>query len=429
MLRRIILGFGAGTFGQAVNIVIQLFSLPLFLLHWDTAVYGSWLMLSAVPSYLTMADIGMVPVAGNKMMMAMGRSDVAEANRVFQSAQLFMMIVCGSLGVLVTPLALWGPLPDFISSDQRIALAVLFCDVLVFMFGSLSDGVFKATGRFGLGLMLSDVIRLLEWAGSILGLLLFGNFAAVAIGGSLVRFVGTGLGMFVAQRGDYGLDWGTRHASKAEIKKMIRPAVSFMAFPLSNALSFQGVTLLVGALLGPVSVATFNTFRTVSRIAVQVTGIFSVSLWPEFGRLFGQGGPGAVEALYRHAALLGVVQAVGLSALLYFISPWLLEVWTHGRIEFEPGLMAWMLAYATVGGVWHLPRVLLQSTNQHVGLSGWSLVAAALTIVLAWGFGVLWRLEGVAAAMLVSEAFIAFICVNLVHRSFFGVSKMKRYQM
>ena len=31
----------------------------------------------------------------------------------------------------------------------------------------------------------------------------------------------------------------------------IRPAVSFMAFPLANALSFSGVTLLVGALLGP----------------------------------------------------------------------------------------------------------------------------------------------------------------------------------
>jgi hypothetical protein len=34
-----------------------------------------------------------------------------------------------------------------------------------------------------------------------------------------------------------------------------------------------------------------------------------------------------------------------------------------------------------------------------------------------WGFGVLWRLDGVAAAMLVSEALIASVCVYLAfHR-------------
>jgi hypothetical protein len=82
-------------------------------------------MLSAVPSYLSMADFGMVYTAGTRMTMAIGRSDAAEPNRVFQSAQLFMMIVCGSLTVLLTPLVLLGPLPNYISLDQRIPLAAL----------------------------------------------------------------------------------------------------------------------------------------------------------------------------------------------------------------------------------------------------------------------------------------------------------------
>jgi O-antigen/teichoic acid export membrane protein len=425
MMRRILLGVGAGAFGQAVTIVIQLFSLPLFLICWDTPTYGSWLMLSAVPGYVLMADVGMLQLAGNEMMMAMGRSDVAEANLVFQSAQLFMTIVCGSLGVLLTLVALWGPLPNFITADQRIAMVALFYTVLLSMFGGLSDAVFKATGRFGLGLMLNYVIRLLEWAGNIAGLFLFGNFAGVAIMGLLVRLLGTGVGIFVAQGGDSGLEWGTRRASKKEIRKMLGPALSFMAFPLANALSFQGMTLLVGALMGPASVAIFSTYRTIARIAVQVTGIFSISLWPEFGRLFGQGGSRALESLYRHSALLGAVQALGLSALLYFIWPWLLEAWTHGRIELEPSLMSWMLVYAAVAGVYHVPRVLLQSTNQHISLAGWALVAGVLSVILGSGFGVLWRLDGVAAAMLVSEALIASVCVYLAHCSVFEMENAK----
>ena len=86
MLRRIISGFGSNLFGQLVTILIQILSLPIFLYYWDMSTYGSWLVLSALPSFLSMADVGMVQAAGNKMTMAMGRGEVAEANRIFQSA-------------------------------------------------------------------------------------------------------------------------------------------------------------------------------------------------------------------------------------------------------------------------------------------------------------------------------------------------------
>ena len=97
--------------------------------------------------------------------------------------------------------------------------------------------------------------------------------------------------------------------------------------------------------------------------------------------------------------------------MLYFVSPWLLQVWTHGRIEFVPSLMIWMLAYAAISGLWHVPRTLLLSTNQHIGLAGWSLAAGGLSVALAFVFGREWQVEGVAAAMLASECFIAGVCV------------------
>jgi O-antigen/teichoic acid export membrane protein len=125
MMRRIISGFGANAFGQVIGIIIQFLSLPLFLLYWDASTYGSWLVLSAVPTYLSLADVGMVSASSNKIIIALGRSDSAEANRVFQSVQLFMIIVCGSFALLVTPVALFAPLPWSLSLDKRIALVAL----------------------------------------------------------------------------------------------------------------------------------------------------------------------------------------------------------------------------------------------------------------------------------------------------------------
>ena len=197
---------------------------------------------------------------------------------------------------------------------------------------------------------------------------------------------------------------------------MAAPAVSFMAFPLANALSFQGVTLLVAAQFGPSSVAVFNTYRTLCRVAVQTTAIFSHALWPELSRLFGQGDLAGLQQTYRRASGLGFIQAVLLSALLYPLAPWLLQLWTHGAIAFAPWLMLWMLVYAAVGGSWHVPRVLLMATNQHAPLAGWSIAAGAVTVTLCWLLGIAYDINGVAMGMLLGEMAIAMLCIRLAVR-------------
>jgi O-antigen/teichoic acid export membrane protein len=427
MMRRLISNFGANVFGQAVNIVIQLFSLPLFLLYWDTSTYGSWLILSAVPAYLSMADVGMVAVSGNKMTMALGQSNVAEANRVFQSALLFMLIVCGTLALLVTTMALLAPLPWPLSLNERVALAALFCQVLLALFGGLSEAVFRATGRNATGTILGNLGRLGEWAGYILGLVIFRTFAGVAICGFLARAAGTAISIGLSQMGGHGILWGVKQAQKMEILALIRPSVYFVTIPLATAFSLQGVTLVVGALFGPAMVTLFTSYRTIARVAVQLTGMFSIALWPEFSRLFGYGGPWALEKLFRYSALLSAIQALALSVLLYFVSPWLLQVWTHGRIEFAPDLMVWMLAYAAVSGAWHVPRVLLLSTNQHIGLAGWSVAAGGLSVILAWVWGREWQIDGVVAAMLATEFLLAFGCIYLAFRLFIPEPSVNGY--
>jgi O-antigen/teichoic acid export membrane protein len=417
MRRRVIAGMGANSIGMVVSIGIQLVSLPLFLHYWDAATYGVWLMLSAIPAYLSMADVGMVTAAGNKMTMAMGGGDHLTANRVFQSAQLFMTIVCGAIALVAVPVILFAPLPWVQNFDQRLALAALCAGVLVALFGGLSEAIFKSTKRYPLGTLMSNAVRVGEWLGSMIGLFVFGSFAAVALGGLIVRLIGTAISAKVASSGECQIHWGTAAAHKQEIREMVKPAASFMAFPLANALSFQGLTLLVGVLFGPAAVAIFNTYRTIARLAVQVTAIFSHALWPEFSHLFGQGGAAAIQTMYKRSALLGIAQSVMLSLALYFVSPLLLKYWTHGAIAFVPQLMILMLLYAAAGGAWHIPRVFLMATNQHTDLAYWSLTAGILSVGMAWLIGKVYDLNGVAVAMLVSEIFIAMVCVLLASRT------------
>ena len=415
MKRRVIAGMGANSFGMAITIGIQLASLPLFLYFWDIGTYGKWLVLSAIPSYLAMADVGMVTAAGNKMTMAIGKKDEVGANQIFQSAQVFMAGVCGILAFFVLLIIFFAPMPWVETMDQRVALEVMSLGVIVALIGGLSDAAFRATERYAFGTMLGNYVRLGEWLGSIVALALVGSFAAVALGGFIMRLLGCLIGMVLVSKKSDVLRWGFKFAQFTEIEMMMKPAISFMAFPLANSLSFQGVTILVGVMFGPVSVALFNTYRTIVRVAVQITAIFSLALWPEFSRLFGNGANLAIQNLYFRTSLLGAFQALLFSVILYFTSPWLLKIWTHDAIKFDSTLMGVMLIYAAVGGIWHVPRVMLMATNQHAKLAYWILLAGLLSVGLSWLLGLVLNIYGIALAMVVSELFIAIVCVCLAN--------------
>jgi O-antigen/teichoic acid export membrane protein len=132
--------------------------------------------------------------------------------------------------------------------------------------------------------------------------------------------------------------------------------------------------------------------------------------------LYGEGGADAVRQLYARSARLCNLLAIAASVALFFASPSLLRVWTHGAIEMRWDFMALMLAYAAVAGLWNLPRVLLLSTNQHVGLAAWVVAMAGFALVLSAGAGVQWGLTGVGAALLLSEIMIAIVCIVLARR-------------
>lgn len=417
MHQRVLAAMGAQSVGMAITISTQLASLPLFLSVWDTHTYGLWLVISTVPSYLAMADVGMVTAAGNRMAMSMGAGDTRDANRAFHSAQAFVALVSAALLLLTFPLVLLSPWPPNATADQRVAMLALSCTVLIGFVCGLSEQVFKATGRYATGILLGNFIRLGEWGGWMLGLLLGGSFTAVAVGGLIVRTLGTLATMCIAGQGHHGLRWGFHQATAAMVRAMLRPAAGFMAFPLANAFQAQGITLIVAGVLGPAAAAVYNTMRTLVRTTVQATAIFSHSLWPEFSRLYGAGEQAALNSLVKRSAWLSAAQATLMSVALYLLAPWILQVWTHGQIAPNATLLGWLSIYAVVCGIWHVPRMLLMATNRHEALSGWSVASSAAGFALAAALTPALGVPGAAIGLLVGECLIAGIGVWLAART------------
>ncbi|MGZ3236500.1 MAG: lipopolysaccharide biosynthesis protein [Burkholderiaceae bacterium] len=413
LVRRIAAGMGALAFGQAVTIGMQLAALPLFLSYWDAAHYGVWLMLSAVPSYFSMADVGMVTTAGNKMTMAIGRGDSHTANCIFQSALVFMLVVCVVLLVPTISLLAWAPLPGLDTVELRMTLAALVLVVFFSFFHGLAEAIFRATGRYGLGIVLGNMIRIAEWSGGMMGLWLDGSYLSVALGMLAARVTGVIAIVLFSSWTTQGIVWGFGQARLSEVRGMVKPAFYFLMFPLVNALSLQGFTLLVGGIYGAASVAIFNTYRTLARVTVQSTSILSFAVGPEMSSMYGASNFAALERLFRRSQRFSVALVLGLSILIGLLAPTLLHWWTHGRIIYHEALFWAMMAYATVCGLWHVPRILLMAINRHDKIALGSLCITAATLLAAWLIGQSASLTITTWSLTVSELLMAMMAYQL----------------
>lgn len=415
-LKRIISGTGANTYCVFVIMCMQFFSLPFFLNYWSVEKYGTWLALSAIPSYLIIADFGIIAAASNKMNIMMGRKDAKKCRVIFQSAHFLTLIICLGMLFSVLPIIYLFNLIYKIETDQFLALSFLSCSVLLSIYGGLADSVYRAIGINTLGTYISGSIRLFEWLGYLTGLIIEGSYSSVALGGLLFRLIGVSLNTYMITKNQIIFRLGIKHAQKNEIKSLIKPALSFASFNLINALNFQGLTLIIATILGPTEVVIFNTYRTLTRSVVQFIGIFNHAVWPEFSRLYGINSKNIIfYDLYISSFKITLIMSLMLTIAVYLLSPWILNLWTHGKVYFQPQLMVVMLVSAGFAGLIFVPRTLLQSTNNHYKLAIWNAVIVSITLSIAILFGRIYGVNGIAYAILISEICGIYISCKLAH--------------
>src|ERR1039457_306679 len=100
--RRLVWSFLSSWVARISSTVIQLVQLPVFLHYWAMPVYGDWLIVTAVPTYLSFSTTGFGTVAGNEMTMMFARGDREGALRSFQSCLWLIVGLCSSIIVLLS---------------------------------------------------------------------------------------------------------------------------------------------------------------------------------------------------------------------------------------------------------------------------------------------------------------------------------------
>lgn len=410
VVRRIAAALGANSFGQATIILMQLSALPLFLGKWDATTYGTWLMLTAIPAYLSMTDGGLVLAAANKATMQIAQEDTPGANRTFQSAFAFLVGAALAVSTFAAICIYLIEIPGVIRLDSKNALMILVAGILAAQFNGLAETILRATNRYAQGIMLGNISRLLEFSGWIIGLYYFGTFTGVALIGLAMRLTGLTATIIASISVPTGIAWGLSKASRSECTALLRPGLQFMAFPMANALSIQGVTLIVGHIISPAAVTIFNTYRTLSRVALQVTMVLGNSLWAEFSKFFATNKTSKLKALYQRGTITSILFSAFISIAVFLAAPYVISIWTRGAIQYDPTLLLILLICSVTAGSWNVPRVLLMAVNSHGSLATQAVIGALATVTIAFFATTHFNIYGAAASVLIVELCLAIAC-------------------
>jgi O-antigen/teichoic acid export membrane protein len=406
---RLIRGFGATALGPVVTAIAQIVSVPVFLHFWGVKLYGEWLIISAIPTYLALSDMGFGSVAANDMTMRVAAGDREGALKTFQSTWALILMTSAMVEILVLgviwflPLTRWLNLSSLGAPGVRLVLILLSAYTLLVLQTDLFTSGFRCEGNYAFGMLVNNVMRLVEFTLTVIFVARGGNPVSVATMLLVARILGTCVMSWQMVRKSPWLRFGFQHARFASIRPLVLPAVAFMAFPAGNALSVQGMVLVIGIVLGPVAVTVFSTLRTLTRFSFQITTVIAATIWPELSAAYGAQQWPAARKLHRYACQASLCFSAFSATALLFCGEWTIRVWTHGRVTFDTTLFRMLLLVIVVNSLWYTSSVVPIAANRHGKLALFYLLGAAGSLGIADLLLPHFGLTGAALALLFFE--------------------------
>ena len=418
LVKRLLKGFGAQGFGKVLLTIQRVVEVPLLLKFWQTNLYGEWLVISAIPNYLSITDGGFTISGMREMSARSAAGDKDGANRVFQSLLVLLFFISIGMVILMAILLPVLPLQQWLSLSEILPAGIMFVfvlDVLTGFYQALFSGAFWCEGNYPRGMGIINAFSFVRFITFIVVVMLGGTPLAGAFSMLVVRVIST---IVMGTSLKITLPWvefGYKYASIQEIKKLLSPSVASILIPLGRALNIQGLRLIVGSVMGPAAVVTFATLRTLARATMQIRSMVDQVAMPEISTAYGKG-----DLPLARKLLLNSTQAafwlVGVSSVfLGVFGGLIIRLWTGGQVEMDWTLYLAMLAAGVVNAFWNSAVVILAATNQHQRVAVmYNLVYGLLTCALAYVCAKYFGLIGIALILILSEGFTALFVLPQV---------------
>ncbi|HET8612493.1 MAG TPA: teichoic acid transporter, partial [Sphingomonas sp.] len=371
--------FTAQVFNQIATILVQIGLVPALLHAWGTQQYGIWLLLSAVPTYLTFSDFGFTFVAKNEMVMQVAQRDHEAALRTYHS---IFALLCGVAPIVlgIATALIWGvdfahllKIPPAELGEARGVLTLLIVNVIIYQFFLMLSAGVRCENRAATESTWVAASRLGEGLAIGVTALAGGSLLLAALSAVVIRTLFCSAVYRWLRRASPWLYLGWSRATRAEVRRLFHPALGYMFTPVSQALLIQGPVLLLGAISGPVTVVLYATSRTLTRLGTAGANMLNNTLITEYSAMAGRSHHSGFRRLFRLHMLASVAAVLAYSVLLVLLGRPLMHLFTHGKVPVIEPFFAVMVAAVAAEMLWTALFTPISAINGHVRVTHWLL--------------------------------------------------------
>jgi O-antigen/teichoic acid export membrane protein len=274
--------------------------------------------------------------------------------------------------------------------------------LLILQWGVIG-AAYRCAGNYALWALIVSVLRILEGVSFLVLLVWHAGPVQLSMLTLAISIVGTTWLLILKRKLIAWLPFGIRHASMQRVRKLWGPAIALMAFPVGDAISLQGMTMMVGIVLGPLAVAVFNPMRTLSRPVVQLSNAVRNSVWQELSAAYGQHNWVLARKLHRSAIQVSLLLALPCSIALTVAGPRIFAFWTHGRLIMDVPTFDFLMAVVLLNSLWNASSAVPLAANKHQGLATVVLVLNCISLLLAYPLIKNFGVRGAGGALLLCE--------------------------
>lgn len=423
MLRRLAKGVGANALGQLINTGLQLAIVPILASHWGLERYGIWLLITTVPFYLLVSDLGFARASSVDMTLRTARGDTAGALATFHTNCAFALATTTVLAVLIALLCTL--LPDRLfgsasvpSNEVRLGVTLMSAYGVLILNGGVFSGGFQSTGHYALESLLASGALLLEGVSAMVVAIAGGGLVDVATSYLVCRVIVVLVYGIAMHRVAPGIYIGLKHANAADARRLMPPALSIMAIPMAQSFILQGTALAIGAAVSAAAVPAFTTTRTLTRFGIQLVGTVARASMPEFSVASARDDHRMQTRLIVLVLVTSVLALVPIAAALFVAGPRIIAVWTGGTVTVSPLLMALMTIAMLVNGAWAPLSMMVMAVNRQSLFTHKFIVLAALSVVCTYFLGGHIGAVGGALATLLVDVVMCLVMARVITRLF-----------
>lgn len=380
--RRLLMGIFANLAGKIWVLAVQLLAIPVLTQRWGADGYGTWLMVSTIPTYVALSNVGLGAAAGVDITAKTANGRYGEALTTFQS------VWCLVSSVLIMVTAIAGGVawiyatfnPHKTELAMTVFLMVLYAVGIVQM--SLLTVVFRSTKKYALGTALNDLMVPLEGCALILTAFNGGHILGAAICITFLRWMGW-VGYYqILKRSESWVRLGWSNAEKATVKRLALPSLAALSLTLSDSLGLQGVVLTMGWSAGPAVVAVYSATRFLSRIPLQFAGLFTRAAIPELSRAVASRDVVLVNRLLAINVGAAVAAFSPFLVALLVAGPYLLGHLSHHNLVAPQSLFIFMGLSAAANALWNAMSAPLLASNRQTEYAPIYLILCALIVTM-----------------------------------------------